>query len=77
MNWYSRIGSDPAVCHGKVCIAGTRIPVSVVLDNLADNVSPSDILKSYPTLTAEDIAASIRYAAELASGRMVTLPEAA
>ena len=35
MNWKDRISVDPNICHGKVCIKGTRIMVSVVLDNLA------------------------------------------
>lgn len=40
MNWRDRIISDPAVCHGKACIRGTRIQVSVVLDNLAAGLTP-------------------------------------
>ena len=77
MNWQSRISVDPNICHGKVCISGTRIIVTVILDNLADGVSEADILKSYPTLTTDDIHAVLSYAADLASGRVVTLPEAA
>lgn len=76
MRWQDRISVDPNVCHGKVCIAGTRVMVTVVLDNLADGVAEADILKSYPTLRAEDIRAAVAYASDLASGRVVTLPEA-
>lgn len=76
MNWINRISADPNICHGKVCIKGTRIMVSVVLDNLAGGVSQEAILKSYPTLKPEDIQAALSYAAELAKGRVVTLPEA-
>lgn len=71
MDWRERISSDPLVCHGKVCIRGTRIMVSAVLDNLAANVSREEILKSYPTLTAEDIQAAVAYAAELARESIV------
>jgi uncharacterized protein (DUF433 family) len=65
MDWRARITSDPAVCHGKACIKGTRIPVSVILDNLAVGESNSEILRLYPTLHPEDIVAAIAYAAEL------------
>ena len=76
MDWRDRITSDPNVCHGKVCITGTRIMVSVILDNLAGGVAPEAILRSYPTLKPDDIQAALAYAAELSKGRIVTLPEA-
>ena len=50
--------------------------VSIILDNLAGGVTAEEILKSYPTLQADDIHAALAYAAELAKGRIVTLPEA-
>lgn len=50
--------------------------VTVILDNLADGLGEAEILKSYPTLTSEDVHAAISYASDLASGRVVTLPEA-
>ncbi|MGA1044203.1 MAG: DUF433 domain-containing protein [Phycisphaerales bacterium] len=65
MDWRDHIGSDPAICHGKPCIRGTRIPVSVVLANLADGMSPEAILKEYPTLSDTAIRAALLYAAEL------------
>jgi uncharacterized protein (DUF433 family) len=71
MDWKKRIAVDPLVCHGKACIKGTRIMVSVILDNLADGVSEEEILKSYPSLTSEDIKAAIAYAAELSRERLV------
>jgi len=73
MNWRDRITVDPAVCHGKACIKGTRIMVSVVLDNLAAHVPASEILAGYPSLAAEDIDAAIAYAAELARERVIPL----
>ncbi len=76
MKWQDRISVDPSICHGKVCIKGTRIMVTVILDNLADGISEADILNSYPTLKSEDVRAAIHYASGLASGRVVTLPEA-
>lgn len=73
MNWRDRITVDPRVCHGKACIRSTRVMVSVILDNLAANVSPEEILRSYPTLRPEDIQAAIAYAADLARERVIPL----
>lgn len=74
MKWQDRITVDPQVCHGKACIRGTRVMVSVVLDNLADGASREQILASYPSLAGEDIDAAIAYAAELARERVVPIP---
>lgn len=73
MNWRDRITVDPLVCHGKACIKGTRIMVSVILDNLAEGVSEEEILKSYPSLAYDDIKAAIAYAAELSRERLVSV----
>ena len=75
-DWRERINVDPQICHGKVCIKGTRIMVSVILDNLAAGESVEAILRGYPTLTAEDIQAALWYAAELTRDKVVPLPEA-
>ena len=71
MDWRQYITSDPAVCHGKACIKGTRIMVSVVLDNLAADIPVPEILKSYPSLNGTHIRAAIAYAAELARERVI------
>jgi len=73
-DWVDRISVNPNVCHGAPCIRGTRIPVSVILDNLAAKVDSAEILASYPSLTSEDIDAAMAYAAELARERTVALP---
>ena len=65
---------DPAVCHGKACIRGTRIMVSVILDNIAAGVERAEILASYPSLRSDDIAAALAYAAELAREGTIGLP---
>jgi uncharacterized protein (DUF433 family) len=77
MNWKDRISVNPSICHGKVCIKGTRIMVSVVLDNLAAGEPVDVILKSYPTLKPEDIQAALWYAADLARDRVVSVPAGA
>ncbi|MFH1825251.1 MAG: DUF433 domain-containing protein [Candidatus Firestonebacteria bacterium] len=66
-----RITVDSKVCHGKPCIRGTRIMVSVILDNLAEGSTPEEIVKQYPSLTIEDVQASIVYAADLAHEEMI------
>lgn len=74
MNWQDYIVVDPNVCHGKACLKGTRIMVSVVLDNLAVGLTADEILQSYPSLTYEAIQAAISYAAELTRERVVAMP---
>ena len=74
MNWRDYISVDPNVMHGVACIAGTRIPVSVVLDNLAARVPEQRLLTEYPSLTPEAIAAALAYAAELAREQNLELP---
>jgi len=69
-----RISVDPNVCHGKACISGTRIMVSVILDNLAAGKSYSEILQSYPSLEMDDIRAAISYGALLSKERTISLP---
>lgn len=74
MNWQDYIVVDPNICHGKACIKGTRIMVSVILDNLAAGLSPDEILQSYPSLNREAVQAAIAYAAELTRERVVAIP---
>lgn len=74
MNWREYITVDPNVCHGQACIRGTRVMVSVVLDNLAAGISREEILRSYPSLRGEAIQAAIAYAADLARERVIDLP---
>ena len=74
MSWKDRISVDPNICHAKACIEGTRIMVSVILDNLAAGETRDRILASYPTLEKEDIEAALRYASEMARERIVELP---
>ncbi|MBF0487495.1 MAG: DUF433 domain-containing protein [Nitrospirae bacterium] len=61
VNWVEKITFDPLVCHGKACIRGTRVMVSVILDNMAEGATEAEILKSYPSLSSEDIKAAIAY----------------
>ena len=75
MNWENHIGVDPNICHGKACIKGTRIPVSVILDNLAAGETRDKILENYPSLQQADIDACLGYAAQIVKERVVKLPQ--
>jgi uncharacterized protein (DUF433 family) len=65
-HWQEHLTSDPAVCGGDLCARGTRIPVTVILDSLAEGSSRDEILRSYPSLLPEHLDAALAYAAELA-----------
>ena len=60
-----RVSIDPNVCHGQVCIKGTRIPVHQIVHMLANGDTIEGFLKEYPSLTREDILSCLEYAAEL------------
>ncbi|MBM3523050.1 MAG: DUF433 domain-containing protein [Alphaproteobacteria bacterium] len=72
MDWRPYVAADPQIRHGAVCIRGTRIPVSVILDNLAAGLSADEIIAEYPTLQPEHIRAAVAYAADLARERVVS-----
>jgi uncharacterized protein (DUF433 family) len=69
MSGQDRISADPETCHGAPCIRGTRVLVTVILDNLAAGASRAEIVKAYPGLEDDDVLAAIAYAAELARTR--------
>ena len=74
MNWRDHIVVDQEICHGQACFKGTRIPVTVILDNLAAGISEGQLHSDYPTLPKNAIPAAIAYAAELAKERVIDLP---
>jgi len=74
MDWKPYIAVDPQIMHGTVCFRGTRIPVSVVLDNLAAGEAPERIFDQYPSLKPEHVPAAIAYAADLARERVLSIP---
>ena len=73
MDWKPYITVDPTIHHGKACITGTRIPVAVVLDNLAAGIEEKEIIQSYPSLDTKAIHAAIAYAADLAREELIPL----
>ncbi len=70
MNWPDYITVDPQICRGKACIKGTRIMVSVILNNLADGQSADQIVANYPALPPEAGRAAIARAPELSHQRI-------
>ncbi|MBI3576324.1 MAG: DUF433 domain-containing protein [Gammaproteobacteria bacterium] len=64
MDYRNIITMEPGKRGGKPCIRGMRITVYDVLDYLASGMTQEEILKDFPYLTAEDIQACLRYAAD-------------
>ena len=73
MRWHEYISVDPNICHGQACIVGTRVMVTVILDNLAAGLSVEEIAESYPSVSADAVKAALHYAAELAKERVAPL----
>ncbi|HTF25042.1 MAG TPA: DUF433 domain-containing protein [Candidatus Limnocylindria bacterium] len=65
---------NPAVCHGRAYVRGTRVLVSAILDNVSAGVSREEVLRNYAALTDPDIDAALAYAAELTREGTVDLP---
>jgi len=69
MNWRERIVIDPPIRHGKPCVKGTRVPVSMIVGSLADGNTPKRVINAWPQLSADDIKAALKFAAEVAGKR--------
>ena len=74
MSWRERIVIDPGIHHGRPCIKGTRVPISVIVGSVAEGSTPERIIESWPQLSAEDIKAALKFAAEAVSDADVVLP---
>jgi len=66
INWEEHVVVDATVCGGQPCVKGTRIPIAVLLDGLAEGLSPAELIDHYPQISLADIGAALGYAAELA-----------
>lgn len=65
MDWPSRIEIDPNRLGGKPVVRGSRIPVALVVEMVADGWDARRIMESYPTLTADDVQACLQFAAAI------------
>jgi uncharacterized protein (DUF433 family) len=74
MKWQDRISIKADVCHGKACIKGRRVMVSVILASLAEGDSPETILQNFH-LSPEDIQASMLFAADMAEDRFLPIEQ--
>lgn len=72
-DWKVKVSSSINICHGKVCIKGTRILVSVILDCVAEGMIEEEILLEYPSLKKGDVNVALLYAASLARGEIIPL----
>jgi uncharacterized protein (DUF433 family) len=70
---FDRISINPNICHGQACVRGTRIPVHQIVRMLANGDTIEDLLTEYPSLTREDIMASLDYAAALAEEQVTPI----
>lgn len=73
MNWREHVSFDPKVCHGKACIKGTRVLISVILDCLAEGMTDEEILENYPSIKKEHIKIALEYGAMLAREQILPL----
>jgi uncharacterized protein (DUF433 family) len=71
MTGKDRIVVDPAILAGKPIVRGTRLAVEFIVGLLGQNWSEADILRNYPNLTHEDIAACLQYASEVLKNEKV------
>lgn len=72
-----RITFDPQIMAGQACIRGMRIPISLVINLIANGLSITEIIEDYPYLEPEDIQQSLKYAAWLTQERVIFLPQTA
>ncbi len=63
---FDRITFDIGVLGGRACIRGMRIPVSVIVSQVAHGASVDELLREYPRLEADDVSQAVDYAAWLA-----------
>lgn len=58
---HDRITVSPEICHGKPCIEGTRVMISIIVDWLAAEATFDEIIDAYPSITREDIKSVLEY----------------
>lgn len=71
MNWQERIIVDPKILVGKPVIKGTRLAVEFIVDLLAQGWQEGEIIRNYPGVTHDDIAACLKYATNILKAEKV------
>ena len=72
-SWKNHISINPEICHGRACIKGTRVMISVIIDNIAEGHTLDDIVENYPTITHDDIKAAIFYASAITREKVLPI----
>lgn len=72
MKMFNKITFNPKIMGGRACIRGMRIPVSVIVGQIAHGATVEEILADYPDLEAEDIHQALEYAAWLTQEEVFT-----
>ncbi len=73
IDMFDRITFDPKIMGGRACIRGMRIPVSVVIGQIAHGATANEVLADYPDLEPEDIQQALEYAAWLTQEEVSTV----
>jgi uncharacterized protein (DUF433 family) len=60
-----RITFNPRIMVGQACIRGMRVPVSLIINLVANGKTTKEIIEDYPYLEPEDVQQSLMYAALL------------
>ncbi len=66
IDWRERVVCDPGILGGKPVIAGTRVSVEIILEQLSLGATVNDVIEDYPFLTREDVLAALAYASAMA-----------
>lgn len=77
VRWQDHVSVNPEICHGQPCVTGTRIPVGVVLDNLAAGLTFDELIREYPSLTPRTIRGVLAYASALTRDELLAVPYSA
>ena len=65
INWQTFIVIDPELHHGEPCIAGTRVPVAILVGSIADGMTVDEVVNEYPQITRDAVRAALAYAADV------------
>jgi uncharacterized protein (DUF433 family) len=65
MDQFQRITFDPTIMGGRACIRGMRIPVSVIVGQIAHGATVDEVVSDYPDLEPDDVRQAVEYAAWL------------
>lgn len=71
---FDRITFDSRIMGGRACVRGMRMTVGLLVNLVANGMTPEEILREYPVLEAEDIRQALQYAAALANEEVHPLP---